>query len=82
MAKAKNRRGTDCVGEGKLGEASKQFRSAIEADANNTQAHCNLADVLAGQGKTTEAGDQYRQALEIAPDFAPALRGLEKLQSR
>ena len=70
------------MGEGKLDEAISQFRAAIEADANNTQARCNLADALAQQGKTAQAADQYRQALQIAPDFAPARRGLEKLQGR
>ena len=72
-------RGGELLREGKLDEASDQFRAAIEANSDDAQAHCYLADVLALEGKTEKAAEQYLKALEIAPYFASAREGLAKL---
>ena len=57
--------------QGKLDEAEKHHRRAIELKADYAEAHNNLALVLHAQNKFDEAVSHFRQALSLKP-FADA----------
>ena len=74
-------------GLGKLKEAEKSFRKAIELKTNFSEAHYNLGIILKDLGKLHEGELSYRKAIEIKPDYADAylnlgiiLEDLDKLQ--
>lgn len=58
--------------EGKLGEAEKAFRKALEINPSFADAHNNLGFVLERQGKLAEAIVEYKKAVEERPDFRQA----------
>ncbi|WP_269623974.1 tetratricopeptide repeat protein [Prochlorococcus marinus] len=74
-------------GLGKLKEAEKWFRKAIEIKPDYAKAHSNLGIILRDLGQLKEAELSYRKAIEIKPDYAEAhsnlgnvLRGLGQLK--
>ena len=72
---------------GKLKEAERYQRNAIEIKHDFAEAHSNLGNVLSDLGKLQEAELSYRRAIDIKPDYADAhynlgiiFRDLGKLQ--
>lgn len=65
-----NKKGIALYKQGKLAEASEEYRSAIELDDNLTSAHYNLGALLYGMGRLKEAEIQYRKVIELDPKFA------------
>jgi tetratricopeptide (TPR) repeat protein len=66
--------------QGKLSEASAEYRKAIELDPKLAAPHAGLGDVLRNQGKTDEAIAEYKKAIELAPDKAVFKFDLESAQ--
>ena len=58
--------------EGKLNEAEKAFRQALELRPSYADARNNLGNLLERQGKFREAIAEYEKAIEIRPDFRQA----------
>ncbi|MGO9270388.1 MAG: tetratricopeptide repeat protein [Terriglobia bacterium] len=58
--------------EGKLDEAEKEFRRALEIDPSYAEAHNDLGYLLERLGRLTEAGAEYKKAIEDKPDFRRA----------
>ena len=72
---------------GKLKEAEKLTRRAIEFKPDFAEAHSNLGNILRDLGKLNDAEKSTRKAIQIKPDFANAhsnlgtiLRDLGKLE--
>jgi tetratricopeptide (TPR) repeat protein len=57
------------IQEGKLDEAEKAFRQALEVRPSYADAHNNLGNLLERQGKFPEAIAEYKKAIESQPDF-------------
>jgi tetratricopeptide (TPR) repeat protein len=57
---------------GRLPEAEKEFRRAIELQPERADAHYGLGRVLGDQNKNQEAITEFRTATEIQPDYAEA----------
>jgi tetratricopeptide (TPR) repeat protein len=55
---------------GKLNEAIRQYRAALELDATNVNAYFNLANALAADGRTKEAIENYQQVLKLRPNHS------------
>ncbi len=66
---------------GKLEEAQKWLRRAIELDSKNAWAHANLGAVYGDQQKLGEALACMEEALSIQPDFPWAQASRERLLS-
>jgi Tfp pilus assembly protein PilF len=56
--------------QGKTGDATAEFRKAIEIDPHFTPAYNNLAGTLEQQGKLDEAAEYYRRSLAEKPTAA------------
>ena len=69
-------RGNEFLAQGKLDEAIRHFRLALEEDPDGAEAHCNLGLAFVSQGKLDEAVEHYRRAVEIKPDFVIARSNL------
>lgn len=67
------------LGEGKLDEADKAFRRALEINPSYADAHNNLGTLLERQGKLEEALAEYRKAVEEKPDFRQAQFNLGRI---
>lgn len=63
-------------GAGRLAEASRAYRSALEADATMPEAHNNLGSVLAASGSLVEATECFREAVRLQPAYPQALMNL------
>ena len=60
--------GRSLVHQNKYAEAEKHIRKALEFDAANPNAHCELGNVLASTPeKFDQAEQEYRKAIELAP---------------
>jgi tetratricopeptide (TPR) repeat protein len=57
---------------GKLDEAEKEYRRALEIDPTYADAHNNLGYLLERQGRLAEAATEYRKAIEAKPDSRQA----------
>ena len=62
--------------QGKLEEASAEYRQALHFDANYVAAHYNSGEVLSEQGKHKEAIVEYREVLRLDPSDADAYNKL------
>jgi len=69
---------------GKLDEAERSFRDAIEAFPGQHQAHAGLGAVLAARGNAAEAIASYRRAQAIVPlpQYTGALADLYTVQGK
>lgn len=52
---------------------------ALEENATMSDVLTQRADLLAAAGRVDEARDDYQRALKMAPDYQPAIDGLESL---
>jgi tetratricopeptide (TPR) repeat protein len=68
--------GETCQSQGKLAEATGQFRRSLHINPNSAPTHYQLATALADQGQRAEAVEHYRKALEREPSHPGALLGL------
>ena len=66
------------AGEGKLDEATADFREAFELKPGDSDACTNLGVALARQGKTAEAKALFERALELNPQSEGARQNLER----
>ena len=67
-----NSRGIELADRGWLDEAIREFKKAIELDAESAHAHDNLATVYAEKKLYTQALEEYLTALRLEPDSATA----------
>lgn len=65
-------RGVRCAREGRLEEAVRRFRQALELDPRCAEAHSNLGNALREQGQFEEALLHLHRALESNPGLAEA----------
>ena len=56
--------------QGKLTEAVREYRRALEFDDDHAEAHNNLAVALAASDELNEAIDHFRRVVELKPDYA------------
>ena len=61
---------------GKLEEAERSLRKAIELKPNSAQAHSNLGNILRDLGKLEEAERSLRKAIALNPDYTDAYLNL------
>jgi tetratricopeptide (TPR) repeat protein len=61
------------LSQGKLEEASRQYRAALAIEPHSETARCGLGEALSKQGRYAEAIEQLLQALKIRSDCVPAL---------
>ena len=73
---AHNNLGLVLAERGRLDEAVKEFRRALEIDPAFVEAHTNLGNFLAQQGSSHEAIAHLQHALKIEPSFASAHNAL------
>lgn len=62
--------------------AATNYERALELDANNFEAHANLATILIGTHRWDAARGHLARALEISPGSVPALLNLGILERR
>jgi Flp pilus assembly protein TadD len=68
--------------QGKLEEATAQYRLALNLRPENPETHFNLGYCLAKQGRRTEAEKQFTLALQQRPDYPEARKQLEFLEKK
>src|SRR5207247_1614835 len=61
---------------GRIDEAEKETRRAIELDANNAKAHFNLANILVRQNKIGDAVDEFQTVIRLDADHYRAHNNL------
>jgi tetratricopeptide (TPR) repeat protein len=61
---------------GRLDEAARHYRRAVELRPDNVDAHSNLGRILMTTGQDAAAVDAFRRALSIRADHVSALSGL------
>lgn len=69
-ARAHNNLGEALVGQGRLEEATAQFRAALGLEPDFAIAHYNLAEVLSMKGEREAAVVHLRQAFAMKPELA------------
>jgi tetratricopeptide (TPR) repeat protein len=69
-------RGANLDEEGRIDEAIREYRKAIDLKPGYAEAHCNLGTALKAQGKTEEAIREYRLAAALKPNLAEAHNNL------
>jgi Flp pilus assembly protein TadD len=62
--------------EGKIDEAEKSYKKAIELKPDYAEAHYNLGVMLQNLGRFDEAEKSYKKAIELKPDFPEAYNNL------
>ena len=72
-AKAHNNLGNVLARKGRMEEAVRHFRSALDIRPQFAEAHNNLGLALVTVGRPGEAVSHFRQALEIDPDYGEVM---------
>ena len=67
-----NQRGIELADRGWLDESIREFKKAIELDAQSAHAHDNLATVYAEKGLLREALHEYLRAIDLEPQSPTA----------
>jgi protein O-GlcNAc transferase len=67
-------------GAGRIQEAIRHLRNAVELSPDSATAHSDLGGALAQAGRAEEALTHIRMALAIDPDNAAARENLSRLQ--
>lgn len=75
-ARPANKLGAALERRGRLEEAARYYRQAIQADVHYYLAYFNLGNVLKQQGRTADAIVNYNRALHLKPDFVKARNNL------
>ena len=65
-----NNLGMAYANAGRLDEATREYRRAIEISDSYPQVHSNLANTLKSRGQTSEAIIEYERALVLSPAFS------------
>jgi tetratricopeptide (TPR) repeat protein len=73
---------TGLAREGRIDEALKHYRKAMDIQPDDPLPPCNIADILANQGRIDEAVAWYQKALKIQPDCVMAHNNLGELLAR
>lgn len=73
---AHNNLGLELVRQGKMDEAIKHYRKALQINPDYEEVHSNLGEVLIQQGQTGEAIVEFHKALQINPSFLEARNNL------
>jgi tetratricopeptide (TPR) repeat protein len=73
---AYNNRGLALVAQGKLAEAIRDYKRAIQLEPSYAVAHSNLGIALAALGKLPEAIQHYELAIRLRPYYANAYNNL------
>ena len=68
--------------QGKVEEAIGHYREALRLNADNPEAHFNLALALLRQGKREDAAAHLTEALRLKPDYAEARTQLNSLMAQ
>jgi len=71
--------GNALLSQGKLDEAAKCYRSAIEHNPNYAEAYTNLGVISQSKGNLNEAAALYRQAVSLNPDLLTAHQNLSSV---
>jgi tetratricopeptide (TPR) repeat protein len=74
-------RGVEFYDDGKLPDAIREYRMAIEDNPANVRAHYNLAVCYHDQGKRAEAAAEYDAVLRLDPANARAMVSLASLKA-
>lgn len=74
-------RGVEFYDDGKLPDAIREYRLALEDDPANVRAHYNLAVCFHDLGKRDEAAAEYQGVLRLDADNARALVSLASLKA-
>ena len=65
--------------EGRIDEAIKHYREALQKNPDFEEAHNNLAIALYYKGNTNEAIRHLQEAIRIGPDYANAKQNLQEM---
>lgn len=68
--------GTDFLKRGLLDDAEREFRLALETDANNLDAIAGLGEVEAARGQYSQALPHLERATRVSPQMVSAFRSL------
>jgi tetratricopeptide (TPR) repeat protein len=74
-------RGVEFYDDGRLAEAIREYRLAIEDDPGNYRARFNLAVCFHDQGKKDPAAAEYEEVLKLRPNNARAMVSLASLRA-
>lgn len=74
-------RGVEFYDDGRLPEAIREYRLAIEDDPSNVRARFNLAVCFHDQGKKADAAAEYGEVLKLDPGNARALVSLASIRA-
>jgi tetratricopeptide (TPR) repeat protein len=74
-------RGVEFYDQGRLEDAIREYRMAIEDDPENYRAHYNLAVVYHDLGKKDDAAAEYLEVLQLDPDNARARVSLASIRA-
>jgi len=73
-------RGVEYYDQGRLADAIREYRLALDDQPGHVRARFNLAACFHDQGKNEEAEREYRKVLELHPENARALVSLAALR--
>jgi len=65
--------------EGKVDEAIKRYREALESNPRSIQARMRLAGALLRKGQVSDATEQFKEVLSVDPTYSPALLALARI---
>jgi len=74
-------RGVEFYDDGRLPDAIREYRLAIEDDPSNVRARYNLAVCFHDQGKKADAATEYEEVLKRDPGNARALVSLASIKA-
>ena len=76
-AKGRHNLGSEFGKRGRLEEAIREYKTALELEPNYPEARKNLGNAYALQGRVEEAIMEYNEALRLKPDYEEARKNLE-----
>lgn len=73
--------GVEYYDDGRLADAIREYKLAIEDQPNNARAHFNLGVCFHDQGKKDDASAEYLEVLRLDPDNAKAMVSLASIRA-